>query len=103
MTPERLAVQGDVVPPVGVTVGQPRPDDPVEVVGIQGSQDQGQGGGRRNPPAPKSEGVPEPVLTEPTELGDGGQTRVPGEDSDHAQSQDRDQRVAKTPRIPRVL
>ena len=100
---ERLAVEGDVVPPAGVAGRQPGADDAVEVVGVEVPQDERQGGGGRRLAALEAEGVAEAASAESAELGDGGEAGVSGEDGHEAQAEDGHQRVLDAAGVARVL
>ena len=77
---EDLAVEGDVVPAVGVAVGQPVADDPVQVARIEDGEQVGERVGAGHVAVAEAEGVTEVVLAEAAERGDGGDARVAGRD-----------------------
>ncbi len=96
---EHLAVQGQVVVPIRVAVAQPRADNPVEVIGVEGGEQVGEGVGTRHVPVAEAEGVTEFVPTEATELGDGGETGVADEGGLQGQGDQGDEPVGAAFRV----
>jgi hypothetical protein len=99
---DHLPVEGDVVVPVRVAVGQPVADEAVQVVGVEGGEQVGEGVGTRHLAVAEAEGVPESVPAEAAELGDGGQAGVPGEGGDEGEGDERHERVRAAFRVSRV-
>jgi hypothetical protein len=99
---EDLAVERQVVVPVRVAVGQPVPDEAVQVIGIQGGEQVGEGVGTRHVPVPEAEGVTQWVPAEASELGDGGPAGVPGQGGDHCQRDERHEWAGDPPRVAGV-
>ena len=93
---EDLAVEGDVVPAVGVPVGQPVAEDPVQVVGVEGGEQIREGVGTRHVAVAEAEGVAQAVPAEASELGDGGDRGVAGQGGHQGQREQRHQRILPT-------
>jgi hypothetical protein len=76
-----------------VPIGQPRGDDPVEVVSVQTPQQSGDGVGAGHVAVLEPQRVTEPLLAESAELGDRFGTGVAGQDRHQTEGQQPDQRV----------
>jgi hypothetical protein len=93
---KHLAVDGDGGVGRQPAVGEPSPDDGIELVGIENAEDVGEGVGAGHVGVAKSECVSEGFAAGASEVGDGDEGGVPGKESEDGELEESDKGIGAT-------